>query len=79
VGADALQAAIVQADEAGTYGADALALLLTGGPPLPPTPPLALTPPAVRPGLPPQSEIDRALSVYEAWVEIDEALPEAAR
>ena len=79
VGADALQAAIVQADEAGTYGADALALLLTGGPPLAPTPPLALTPPSVRPGLPPQSEIDRALSVYEAWVEIDEALPEAAR
>jgi transposase len=79
VGADALQAAIAQADEAGTYGADALALLLTGEPPFAPTPLLALTPPSVRPGLPPQSEIDRALSVYEAWVEIDEALPEAAR
>jgi transposase len=72
-GADAVLAAMARADDAGTYTADALARLLTGGSPL-------ATPPALaRPEVPPQHEIDRDLSVYEAWVEIDEALPEVAR
>jgi transposase len=69
-GAEALLAAMAQADEAGVYRAAVLADVL-GAPPLPPSPSLL--------GLPPQSEIDRDLSVYEAWVEVDEALPEVAR
>ena len=73
-GAAALLAAIAQADEAGTYSADALALLLTTTPVLP-----AAMPSLCLLGLPPQSAVDRALSVYEAWVEVDEALPEVAR
>jgi transposase len=72
-GADAVLAAMAQADDVGTYQADALARLLTGGPPLVIPPPLAL------PGAPPQHEIDRDLRSYEAWVEIDEALPEGVR
>jgi transposase len=72
-GAAALLAAIAQADEAGTYNADALALLLTEGLPFATAPSLSL------PGGPRQSEIDRALSAYEAWVEVHEALPEVLR
>jgi hypothetical protein len=70
-GGEALLAAMAQADEAGVYRAEALAGLLDAPPSLPSSPPL--------PGLPPQSEIDRDLRVYEAWVEIDEALPEVGR
>jgi transposase len=71
--ADAVLVAMARADAAGTYSAEALARHLTGGSPLVTPPPLVL------PGLPPQHEIDRDLSVYEAWVEIDEALPEVGR
>ena len=73
-GAEALLAAMAQADEAGVYRAAALADVLGAHPPLPVAPP-----PLPRPGLPPQSEIDRDLSVYEAWGEVDEALPEVVR
>lgn len=69
-GADAVRAGMARADEAGAYSAAALALLLlpTG---------MARTAPALSlPGLPEQSEVDRLLSSYEAWVEIDVALPE---
>jgi transposase len=73
-GGEALLAAMARADDAGTYQADALAMLLATPRPRPvPAPPLRLA------GLPPQHEVDRALSVYEAWVEVDEALPEVAR
>jgi hypothetical protein len=74
VGADALLAAMAQADDAGVYRAETLAGLLGACPP----PPVA-APSLPLLGVPPQSEIDRALSSYEAWVEIDEALPEVAR
>jgi transposase len=73
-GADALLAAMTHADDAGVYRAEALAVLLGARPPLP-----VAEPPRSLLGLPPQSEVDRSLSVYEAWVEIDEALPEVAR
>jgi transposase len=64
-GADALLAAMGQATAAGTYNAAALALLLA-----PPASPPALAPPVLlRPDLPPQTTVDRALSDYEAWVE----------
>ncbi len=59
------------ADDASTYSADALALLLA-------RPGLTTLParPLVVPGLPPQADVDRLLSVYEVWVQIDVALPE---
>ncbi len=63
-GADALRAAMPLAVAAGTYGADALALLLTH-------PPSLL--PLVLPGVPSQEEVDRALGIYEAWVQVDVA------
>jgi hypothetical protein len=73
-GAEAVLAAMARADEAGTYQADALAVLVATSRPLPaPASPLRLV------GVPPQHEIDRDLSVYEAWVEVDEALPEVGR
>lgn len=73
-GADALLAAMARATEAGAYSADALTLLLTERPALvaPSLPPLAL------PGVPAQAEVDRLLSVYEALVQIDVALPEVS-
>jgi transposase len=73
-GAEALLAAMAQADDAGVYRAEALAGLLGAQPALPVAPP-----PLPRLGLPPQHEIDRDLRVYEAWVEVDEALPEVIR
>jgi len=63
-GADALRAAMPLAVAAGTYGADGLALLLTH-------PPSLL--PLVLPGVPSQEEVDRALGIYEAWVQVDVA------
>jgi transposase len=70
-GATALLTAMAQAEATGAYQAEALAGLLATSPPHPlPIPPLRLV------GVPAQSEIDRALSVYETWVEIDDALPE---
>jgi hypothetical protein len=69
---------MAQADEAGTYSADALALLLASAWPSP-APAPAIAPSLQLVGAPPQHEVDRALSVYEAWVEVDEALPEVTR
>jgi hypothetical protein len=70
-GAADLLAAMALADDAGTYSADALALLLAGPQPAVPAPPrLPL------PDLPTQAEVDRLLSSYEAWVHVDIALPE---
>jgi transposase len=73
-GADALLAAMAQADDVGVYRAEALAGWLDAPQPLP-----VAAPSLPQLGLPPQSEIDRDLSVYEAWVEVDEALPEVLR
>ena len=72
-GAAELLAAMARADDAGTYSADALALLLAA--------PRRGTPPApalLLPGVPAQREVDRLLSVYEALVHVDVALPEVA-
>jgi len=66
VGAEALLAAIDQADDAGSYSAAAVTLLLTHPAVSEPAPVL----PAL--GLPVQSEVGRALSSYEAWVVVDE-------
>ena len=64
-------AAMTLAEVAGAYSADALALLLAAPRR---AAPLALA--LLLPGVPLQREVDRQLSVYEAWVEIDVALPE---
>ena len=70
-GAADLLAAMALADDAGTYSADALALLVD-------TPRLVMPapPPLARPDWPPQAEVDRLLSVYEARVHVDIALLE---
>jgi hypothetical protein len=70
-GAHDLLAAMALAGTAGTWSADALAVLLTSPRPTP-----ALAPALLLPGIPTQAEVDRQLSVYEAWVEVDVALPE---
>ncbi len=73
-GAADLLAAMALANDAGAYGADALALLLDS--PLgrsAPAPPLEL------PGVPTQNEVDRQLAAYEAWVRVDVALEEVTR
>jgi transposase len=74
VGAEALLAAMAVADEAGAYSAEALAMLLARPRPLTPARRAALT----LPGIPPQAEVDRQLSVYETWVQVEVALPEVA-
>ena len=60
------------ADDAGSYSADALALLLAA-----PRPVAAPAPVLLLPGMPAQAEIARLLSVYETWVPIDVARPAA--
>jgi len=65
-GVDALRAAMALAHRAGAYQADALALLLASQSASP-------TVPLVLPGVPTQSEVDRELAIYEAWVQIDVA------
>jgi len=72
-GATDLLAAMARAERAGAYSADALAVLLA----TPPLAPIAM-PTFFLPGVPTQAEVDRGLSVYEAWVQVEEALPEAA-
>jgi transposase len=67
-GAEELLAAMALADDAGTYEAAALALLLEI-----PRPSLAAVAAVTLPGLPSQAEVDRRLSVYEAWVVVDVA------
>lgn len=70
-GAAALLAAMALATAAGAYSAAALAILL-----LPPAPPPA--PPLPLAGVPGQAEVDRHLSTYEAWVQVDVAVPEVS-
>ena len=60
--------------DAGAYGADALALLLGS-----PSGRSARVSELALPGVPTQSEIDRQLAAYEAWVRVDVALEEVAR
>jgi len=65
-GAARLLAAMAQAQQVGAYGAEYIRALVEGGPPTdisPGRPILAV------PGVPPQEEIDRLLSSYEAYVE----------
>jgi transposase len=69
-GAMALLAAMDRALAAGVASAAALRVLLVPAP-------LVTPPPAVA-ALPAQTSVDRALSWYEAWVQVDEALPEVA-
>jgi hypothetical protein len=69
-GAPALLAAMARAEAAGTYEADALRALLSA-------PHVATLSPLHLPGLPAQAEVDRLLSSYEAWVEVDIALAAA--
>jgi hypothetical protein len=72
-GAADLLAAMARAERARAYSADALAVVLvTPGTATPPAPALFL------PGVPTQAEVDRGLSVYETWVQVEEALPEVA-
>src|SRR5207302_1988824 len=72
-GAADLLAAMARAERARAYSADALAVvLMTPGTTTPPAPALFL------PGVPTQVEVDRGLSVYETWVQVEEALPEVA-
>jgi len=73
-GSEALLPAMARADDAGAYTAEALTRWLTAAPA-----PVAAAPRLRLAGEPPQHEIDRDLSVYEAWVEVDEALPEVVR
>lgn len=68
VGAESFLMAMAQAENAGTYSADAVTLLVEQPSPLRPVPAISVL------GLPTQSEVDRALSVYEAWVQVDEAV-----
>lgn len=72
-GASDLLAAIALADDAGAYDAAALHTLLTA----PRATPVTTPPPLVVPGLPIQAEVDRLLSSYEVWVEVDVALAAA--
>jgi len=67
-GASDLLAAMELACMAGSYHADALRVLLAAPRPATRTAPLML------PDIPTQAEVDRLLSVYEAWVEVDDAL-----
>jgi hypothetical protein len=67
VGAASLVAAMAQAETAGSYSAATVSLLLATPAEPPPFPPLPVA------GLPAQHEVDRALSVYEAWVQVAEA------
>ncbi len=70
-GATDLLAAMARAEKAGAYSADALAVLLA----MPPLAPTAM-PTLFLPGVPTQADVDRRLSVYEAWVQIEEVTPE---
>ncbi len=73
-GAEQLLAAMALSGDAGAYGADALALLLSS-----PSGRSARVSELALPGVPTQSEIDRQLAAYEAWVRVDVSLEEVAR
>jgi transposase len=65
-GAARLTTAMTAAADAGAYGVEYLTALLTPpGTPAPPSGPLALA------GVPRQDEIDRLLSSYEVWVQVE--------
>jgi transposase len=66
----AVLAAMTRALDAGVASAAALAVLLHQESTSPAAPALPLY------GIPAQAEVDRHLSVYEAWVQVDVALPE---
>jgi transposase len=73
-GAADLLAAMARAEQARAYSADALTVLLV-------TPGVTAPPPApvlFLPGVPTQMEVDRGLSAYEAWVQVEEVVPEVA-
>jgi transposase len=72
-GGPALLAAMARALAAGVASADALTVLLV---PAASAVPGTASPPL--PALPTQQTVDRALSWYEAWVQVDAALPEVA-
>jgi transposase len=74
-GAERLTAAMAAAAGAGAYGAEYLTTLLA--PALPPSPPVPAAG-IVLPGVPAQAEVDRLLSSYEAWVQV-EATAEPSR
>src|SRR3990170_3929228 len=63
-GQQPLLEAMAQAHQGAIYGADYLKLLLG-------TPAVAISGALILPDTPPQTEIDRLLSSYEAWVTID--------
>ena len=67
-GAERLTAAMATATGAGAYGAEYLATLLVPAAPAP-----AAAGPLSLPGVPRQEEIDRLLSSYEAWVQVEAA------
>jgi hypothetical protein len=71
-GPAALLAAMERAGAAGAYSAAALAILLGAAAPGAPAPVVAL------PGVLPQGAVDRPLSSYEAWVQVEVMLPEVA-
>ncbi len=60
---------VAAAERAGLYSADAVTTYLGENSHQPPVQTL----PLVLLGVPPQEEVDRLLSLYEAWVQIDEA------
>lgn len=65
-GADRLTVAMATAAYAGAYGAEYLTTLL-----VPPAPPVPAPGPILLPGVPQQAEVDRLLSSYEAWVQVE--------
>ncbi len=69
-GATAMLAAMELAEQAGTYSAIALATMLQ--PPAPLPQPSAARSSIALTGMPGQTEVDRLLSHYEAWVQIDD-------
>ena len=71
-----LLAAMALATETSVYGADYLQALLAAPPP--PAADADSSPMRTALALPTQAEVDRLLSSYEAWVQIDIAMTEAA-
>jgi transposase len=67
-GAERLTTAMTAAAEAGAYGAEYLATLLAPATLVAPT-----AGPILLPGVPQQAEVDRLLSSYEAWVQVEAA------
>jgi hypothetical protein len=68
-GAERLTTAMAAATAAGAYGAEYLTALL-----IPDGTPTRLAPPLALPGVPRQDEVDRLLSSYEVWVQVEPTL-----